>query len=382
MISKILFLCTGHLSKDDRVFYHQATALVKSGFEIEIISTKEFREEIADQIRIQSFDDKAMTMHEKLQEIRKRLNISHPQLIIADMPIAVMAAHLYKKKNPVKIIYDITEWIPSKKNLLNISGLRKYTKFISLIFINLYAGFICSGFIFGEYFKSFPFRILYFWKPSLLLPYYPDLKYIKTYPIDKFKTDIHLTFSGLLNKDKGIDAVIKAITTVASIRNGQKFKLRLIGDFPTSNDQHSFERLTIDLPQNFQIEHIHFLDFRDYCSIIGNTHIFLDLRIKDFENSLCLPIKLFYYAACGRPVIYTDLKSISKSIPDFNFGFLVQPNDTRKIAQQIMDYIDDEVLYNAQCNNALNISKKSFNWENIEPKFLSFIQIISSSIKQ
>ncbi len=381
MISKILFLCTGHLSKDDRVFYHQATALVKSGFEIEIISTKEFREEIADQILIRSFDDKAMTIHEKLQTILKRLNISHPQLIIADMPIAVIAAHLYKKKNPVKIIYDITEWIPSKKNMAFISGFRKYTKFISLIFINLYAGLICSGFIFGEYFKSFPFRILYFWKPSLLLPYYPNLKYIKNYPIDKFKTDIHLTFSGLLNKDKGIDAVIKAISIAAGIRIGQKFKLRLIGEFPTSNDQYFFETLTIGLPQNFQIEHIHFLDFRDYCSIIGNTHIFLDLRIKDLENRLCLPIKLFYYAACGRPLIYTDLTSIHKSIPDFNFGFLVQPNDYEKIAQQIMNYIDDEFLYKTQCNNALNISRKIFNWNNIESKFLSFIQSMSSTIK-
>ncbi len=374
MGDKIIFLNTGHLSLDDRVFYHQAKSLVKQGYDIEIISTKEtFNSEI-DSVKINSYDDNGFTQKQKLNEIVRCLTASKPRLVIADTPLAVIASSIYRKQNSIRIVYDITEWYPSKKNLLYNKGLGKFFKICVLSIINLTAGFKSDFFIFGEHFKALPFRILLFWKPFIYLPYYPDLNYINYFPPEKIENEFNLTYSGIINIEKGIDAVIQSVDLAASKSPAINFNLRIIGYFPQKIDQTHFEKLTNQLNNNLKITLEKYLSFKDFCSTIGNTHLFLDLREKDIENSNCLPIKLFYYLACGRPVIYSDLKSIKKAIPNINFGYLLPPTNTEKISDAITKYINDSQLYNDHCENALKLSHNQFNWELIEKNFITFIQ--------
>ena len=282
----------------------------------------------------------------------------------------------YKRKNKTRIIYDITEWYPSKKNLIDNKGVSKIFKAITLTILNLFSGLQSDYFIFGEHFKSIPFRILFFWKSYIYLPYYPDLNYINYFPVSRIENVVNLTFSGIINKEKGIESVINAISLAALKCPDKQFHLRIIGYFPTSEDRLFFEEITKNLQGNFSITLENFLTFPQFCKTIGNTHIFLDLRKKDFENSFCLPIKLFYYLACGRPVIYSNLSSIPKAIPDINFGLLTEPDDSERISNRIIDYINDNDLYNTHCSNALKISKEKFNWQLIENKFVNFIKSV------
>ena len=76
-----------------------------------------------------------------------------------------------------------------------------------------------------------------------------------------------------------------------------------------------------------------------YLELIKDTDIFMDLRSIDFENSHCLPIKLYYYIALERPIIFSNLKAISKSINIQKFGKLVDPTDSNKIAKIILIYV-------------------------------------------
>ena len=376
MADKIVFLNTGHKSLDDRVFYHQAKSLLKQGFNIEIISTKEDFISNIDSITINSYDDLKFSQKQKISKIIKYLIHSNPKIIIADTPLAVIASAIYKRKNKTRIIYDITEWYPSKKNLIDNKGVSKIFKAITLTILNLFSGLQSDYFIFGEHFKSIPFRILFFWKSYIYLPYYPDLNYINYFPVSRIENVVNLTFSGIINKEKGIESVINAISLSALKCSDKQFNLRIIGYFPTSEDRLFFEEITKNLQGNFSITLENFLTFPQFCKTIGNTHIFLDLRKKDFENSFCLPIKLFYYLACGRPVIYSNLSSIPKAIPDINFGLLTEPDDSERISNRIIDYINDNDLYNTHCSNALKISKEKFNWQLIENKFVNFIKSV------
>lgn len=376
MAAKIVFLNTGHKSLDDRVFYHQAKSLLKQGFNIEIISTKEDFVANIDSVTINSYDDKNFSQKQKISKIIKYLTNSNPEIIIADTPLAVISSAIYKRKNKIKIIYDITEWYPSKKNLIENKGVSKIFKAITLTILNLFSGLQSDYFIFGEHFKSIPFRILFFWKSNIYLPYYPDLNYMNYFPIKKIENVVNLTFSGIINKEKGIESVINAISLASVKCPDKQFNLRVIGYFPTTEDRLFFEEKTSNLLKNQSIILENFLAFPEFCKTIGNTHIFLDLRKKDFENSFCLPIKLFYYLACGRPVIYSNLNSIQKAIPDINFGLLTEPDDSEKISAQIINYITDNVLYNTHCANALKISKEKFNWQLIEGEFVDFIKSV------
>ena len=372
--NRILFLNTCHLTLDDRVFYHQAKSISKHGYEVLIVSTKEQLETNEGSISTQSFDDKKLNYREKKKEILERLTFFSPEIIICDSPFAVICAYHYKKNKNAEIIFDITEWYPSKKNLRNLGVLKRYGKFILLTMVNLYAGFISDKFIFGEYYKSFPFKILCFWKKSIILPYYPDHKYIQMYDQNRIEKEIKLLYTGIINSEKGIDSLIKSIEIASKSNPNIDFKLKIIGYFPNKSDELHFQNITSQLNSNIDIQLEQFIPFLDYCSVIGKSDLFFDLRQIDIENTHCLPIKLFYYLACGKPIIYSNLRSIRNGVKNINFGYLTDPNDHHKIAAYISNYIQNPELYLLHSQNARLESQNKYNWGEIENSFISFLE--------
>jgi len=374
MSERIVLLNTWHNSLDDRVYYHQAKSLSKFGYDVQIISTKDNTTEELDSISIRSFYGNRLTRSDKIKRIVENLSLFSPDLIICDSPAAVFASAEYKKIHPVKIIYDITEWYPSKVHLQHYKGFMKGFRFLVLLLGNFTAGIKSDSFIFGEYYKSVIFRMIFFWKKHIQLPYYPDTNFIRYYPYEKITSDINLLYTGKINTDKGIDAVVGAVREASLLCHGIQFRLKIIGNFPTQDDRLHFNRLVSGLPENVVVTVVDFLPYPEFCNTIGDTHLFFDLRKIDVENTHCLPIKLFYYLACGRPVIYSNLKSIRKEIKNINFGHLCDPDDIHTIASNIVQYITQPDIYRIHAANALNISGSQYNWKNIENEFITFIQ--------
>lgn len=372
MKKRILLLNTFHFSLDDRVYYHQARSIYNNNFEVFIVSSKEELDKCIDGIYIKSYNETSSSQIIKLKNLTSSIKNIKPDIIICDSPISVIASKIYNYKNTIQIIYDITEWYPSKKNFPNSKGLSLALRGSVLVMINLIAGLLSDKFLFGEYYKSLPFRGLFFWKKYVYLPYYPDLSYIKKYPIDYSENKIKLLYSGPINRDKGIDSVIKAIALLSTRYPSKIFTLRIIGRFTNEKERIYFSELCSHLNSNFKLKIEDYKEFLDFCKEIGETHIFLDLRKTDFENSHCLPIKLFYYLACERPVIYSNLKAINKTIPNFNCGYLCDPLDFDSIAESIYGCISDKKKYNEFCINAEKLSKK-FNWGMLKVDFISFI---------
>ena len=81
-----------------------------------------------------------------------------------------------RKAKHAKLIYDITEWYPALSSLNQI-GRKKYFKTPLMFLAKIWTGFKVDAFIFGEYYKSSLFRLLFPYKPALTLPYYPCLRY-------------------------------------------------------------------------------------------------------------------------------------------------------------------------------------------------------------
>ena len=124
----IIFLQAAHTATDERVCYHQAQALRDLGHVVDVYGMDSFR----------SFEPQAADVY------------------IVDTPIALWKI----RRVSAKIIYDVTEWYPSKKNLRN-ARFSKLVKAIVLMMASVWAGYRCSAFIFGEYDKAKPFRFLF-----------------------------------------------------------------------------------------------------------------------------------------------------------------------------------------------------------------------------
>jgi glycosyltransferase involved in cell wall biosynthesis len=369
----IVFLSSSHLPLDDRIFYHMATSLSKF-YRIVIVTSSENSKRSYRNIEIDCLDGKDMSKREKILFFRERLTVYHPGIIICSEPLPIVAAKKYKSgmQDVIRIIYDVTEWYPSKKNLNGMSLLKKALVACKLSVFNVFASSLADGFLFGEYYKSLPYRWLFPFKKWEMIGYYPDLKYID-YKEPVFTPDkICLGYTGRISNEKGIGHFIEVAKRVKLKRPELEVKLKIIGWFVNSKEKEEFEYLC-DMLRDIKVEYLERQDFECFSEKVQDMDLCFDLREADIENRYCLPIKLFYYAACGRPVIYSNLRAISKEIDVKQFGYLVNPKDADFISDHVIQYLNHPDMYYRHSYRARELAMERYNWKMIEPELIKFI---------
>lgn len=357
-IMVVAFSLMVHTKEDERVAFQEAESLEKAGCDVRIFSVYALE---------MSRDDKMKWLEDELVSVL-------PDVVICDAPLSVKVAKrvrrvLREKGRNVKVVYDITEWYPSKKNLRNLSLVSAMCKMIVLSVLSLGAGFWSDAFIFGEYYKSFPFRFLFPWKKKLFLSYYASVDKVRRFPVKKtLQDECVLYYSGNMTAEKGFFRVLDVVDVVARKKTETQFTLRIVSS--------SSDFKIPDLPENVKVELISWQPFEEFCDTVGQADIFFDLRDDDVENTRCLPIKLFYYMSAGRPVIYTALKAIPKGVPEIdNVGCLVPKGEANLAANFVLRYIEDASLYQMHCRNGIELCENKYNWEMQEAGFVNFIKM-------
>jgi glycosyltransferase involved in cell wall biosynthesis len=376
---KISFLTSGHFPFDDRIFYHLGKTLSANSYEVEVVSSKTALVDSSDGISINSFEGDHLPKKDKTDLFYERLKNFCPEIIICSEPLPVLAATRYRRQcdSGVTVIYDITEWYPSKKNLLPYNPFFRWIIFIRLIAFNLLASCFADGFIFGEWYKSRPYRLLFPFKPYAFVTYYPDLGYISMKEPSMTGEKLKLIYSGRISMEKGFGNFIKVIAGLSDIHKDLGIEAEIIGWYESDKDKRECEPLFKIAGENISLIVTGRQNFKNYIEKIKEADIFLDLRMPGFENHRSLPIKLFYYAALGRPVIFTDLKSIRRDVETEKFGFLVKPHRTEKIIKIISGYLHDRELYLEHCRNSRHLAEEKYNWQKISPGLLKFIDFFS-----
>ena len=371
-MQKILFLTTSHFYNDDRIFYHQAKELVDEGFEVKICSfSSDFMGNL-EGIEIESYTILQKSVSEKIKLFKNICENYQPNSIICSEPLAIIAANKFRKNKQISIIYDITEWYPSNRMVKNHPFYSKYFHWLKFFIMQLYAGFLSDKFIFGEKTKKFPLAYFFPFKKNIVLPYFPDEKYIQK-NINKLKTNaITLCYTGSFNKEKGIEIFFKVADLVRKKRNNLDLNLLLIGKTNNEREQLFFENLLKKYNfDNLSIQKS--TSFREFSNSLKEADICFDLRPINFENNNCLPIKLFYYIASGKPIIYSNLKAIRQHVDVSKFGYLVNPNDAEKISDLILNYIDHPEIYDNHAQNARKEYEQKYQWQTIKNKFVDFV---------
>ena len=373
----ICFLTSGHEPFDDRIYYHMARSLCNNNSNVLIISSKRELTEVANGIKLNCFSGDNLIKRDKINHFTERLHVFKPDTIICSEPLTVLAAKQYSKSvsDKIRIIYDITEWYPSKKNLRIHKYHIRWFFFIELLIFNLWTASFADSFIFGEWYKSRPYRFLFPKKRFIFTSYYPDLKYIPFCKPDLQKGKLRLCFSGKISMEKGFGNFISVIQKLIELNRDIEIDVTIIGWYETELDKKECGNLINNVSGTISIKIFDKQDFEHFIELIKDTDIFLDLRYNDFENQHCLPIKLFYYAALGRPVIFSDLRAIRKEVEIENFGFLVKPADYNSIVNIISGYLNNANLYYQHCTNARTLAENNYNWQRTESQFIKFLSL-------
>lgn len=364
-MKKIVFLLTAHAADDERVWFHQTKSLQNAGEQVYVIAPKTNAVSAPNILLYESAKYKRVGLMRYLASLLPDLQ---PDVVIGDTPMAVRAAQIYRRnsKSTCSILYDITEWYPSKKNLRWLSGVEKAFKFVAMSVFNWCVNGRTHGFIFGEEDKALPYKRLFPRKPFVITTYYPDLQYVDMLPPHELSHDLRLFYSGNLTEEKGFPNVLKAAVWIARFNPDVSVTLNVFSSETLSQEP--------SLPSNLRMNIAPYQPFEQFCKLAAENDVFFDLRSTDAENHKCLPIKLFYFMAMGRPVVYSDLKAIRKGCPEIEqFGHLVRPNDAESIVDIVNAYVKNGELYQQHCARARQLAEQKYNWKAIETDFVRFI---------
>lgn len=374
----ISFLSSGHYPDDDRIFHHMGKSLAEKGHKVEITSSKTGDTFYSENLICNSFDGERLTKNVKTELFIEYLLKFCPDLIICSEPLPVIAAKKYKWKGHagVSVIYDITEWYPSWRDLYHLNWFRRSARFLKRVIFNLSSAFLADAFIFGESYKSLPYRILFPFKRYAFVTYYPDLKYINYTEPAALKDNLRLLYPGRISLERGIGSFINVIRSLAEKQRDLKIEVQIIGWYETPEDEKECEALirSIGNIDNITLSVSGRQPFIRFCENINTTDLFLELRSANFVTRHSLPIKLFYYMAAGRPVIISDLKVLKRELDVRSPGYTVNPEDTDSIVRIISAYLTNNDLYLTHCRSARKLAEDKYNWQLLKQDFTDFIE--------
>lgn len=370
---KVLFLTTSHSYNDDRIFYHQAKALRDNGYEVKICSLYADYKGIIDGIEIESYAVLEENIEKKTETFRRVCEAFQPDSIICSEPLAVVAAKNFVKEKKISCIYDITEWYPSISMLENYKFPMRIFQAVKFFLIQLYAGLLSTHFIFGETTKRFPLAYFFWFKKQMILPYYPDPKYIKESIKEPVSGEITLCYTGQISKEKGIGNFFEAVDKVRQKVPALKISILIVGSSPRESDKAYFSEL-LEKYSFTDIEIRKPASFEKFTEAFAEADLCFDLREINFENNHSLPIKLFYFMGAGKPVIYSDLKGIREHMGTLSFGYLVNPQDVEEVSELIINYAENHELYRTHALNARKEFKEKYNWGTIRNSFVDFVK--------
>jgi len=124
---------------------------------------------------------------------------------------------------------------------------------------------------------------------------------------------------------------------------------------------------------NCELELIDWQQYYDISEKLKDVDICFDLRDKNFIYDNSLPIKLFEFMACGKPVIYSDIRAIRDLFEDDLFGYFINPYNEANILEKVNNYISDKTILERHSKKGRELAEKFYNWEMIEKDLINFV---------
>ncbi len=366
----IAIVTTGHSPFDERIFYKFAVSLQIAGYNVSVISSGQETNTESEGIKVRGFDGTSLSKKDKVEKLLSEIAASNPALVICCEPLAITAAYRYKKQsnNPVKIIYDITEYYPHQNTLNLYEGFSRKVQYAKLSLFNAYVSNLADYLFIGEegkvklYDTTAPFR------KKAIIGYYAPKRYFHYYPPAYDGRNFTLCYAGRNAESGGFRRYTSLLKTAAQRFPGIIFTAKVIGMEPEDGGDMGLESLS-----NVKTIYTGRTDYINYPSKFEGTDICIDLRDKNIIHSRSLPIKVFDYIACGKPFIFSNLDSF-KGYDDLRTaGLMTDPDDIESSIIRISGYLNNPEKLKEDSLTAYKLFEEKYNWEIVEKKMLRII---------
>jgi glycosyltransferase involved in cell wall biosynthesis len=375
-LKRIAIITSGHSSYDDRLFWRFGISLQQNGFDVTIISSVEELNAVDHGIRFKSFAGISYNKKDKISRFVNLLLEINPKLIICCEPLCLLAAYKYRlsSRKKINIIYDVTEYYPHNAMLKSYSGIKWLIMYLKYFIIHIYTSNLCNELFIGEINKSRIFNYIAPFKKKILLGYYPPLKFFRFVQL-KFSEPITLCYSGEISISRGIHRYLNLLDQLSRKFTNIRFKGLIIGmTNPDYNLNQSLKELSSI--KNLEIEYIERVKYDKLGESLSKAHFLVDLRDKNRLYNKSLPISVFDYIACGRPIIFTDLDSLTQYMESKNFITFINPDNLSGVISFINKRLIDPIEYENNSKEARMFFEEYYNWEKIENLFIERIKAL------
>jgi len=183
-------------------------------------------------------------------------------------------------------------------------------------------------------------------------------------------TKLIATFSGRLVKQKGLDVLLKAINEV--IKEFPDFHLIIsgAGELQDNSEENVLKQFVSENNLGTSV------------TFIGNVYNWVDyLNASDFfffpSRWEGLPNALLEAAACGLPIIASNIGGNVDIIKDSYNGLLFESENSKELAEKIIYLIKNKNLQQELGDNARKTVIKNFSFEFITKKYLEIYSSLS-----
>lgn len=184
--------------------------------------------------------------------------------------------------------------------------------------------------------------------------------------VDSDDDVLDITYVGKISLERGLDDIIRSVCE-AEFTN--PVRLNLIGQVNFDiEDVVDIEKHNTEIRCFGRLKHgeaIEKISTSDICLCL------LSSKIPNFQYSY--PIKLFEYAACGKPVIASDFEGLGDIIIHGENGILVDPDDQTAIISALERLASNEELRKG-LGKELKSTASKYLWQDIRIQYIETIK--------
>ena len=167
-----------------------------------------------------------------------------------------------------------------------------------------------------------------------------------------------VAYCGSLFPDKGIEHILSVAGTMPDVLfllvGGQQTQLKMWQEYAISHGINNV-RFTGFVDNSAVPLYLHAAD-----ALIMPYKTDQEIRVMDINTTS--PLKLFEYMASNRPIISSDIPTISRTITHGMDGLLARPNDIQELALYVNSVLEDNNLANNLASNAYK-KVQQYDWK-------------------
>lgn len=166
-------------------------------------------------------------------------------------------------------------------------------------------------------------------------------------------TDIeYVIFVGALSAWQGIDTMLQAIE---SKEWPEGVALLVAGD--------GTERRKVEIKQSSRLIFLGRVPYNQVPQLMNRSIAGLCLKSPSHTETGLSPLKLYEYAACGRPVIVTDLPGLNDFVVATGCGIVIPCDDPAALCTAVRELLEDPEKREAMGKVGAELVRESFSWE-------------------